>query len=254
MKAFYTVLLLGVGFAAAIAGAAESARKGGLPPLAQTSDAAKTSDRSPGAAGEVIEVIDTAGYTYVQVDTGEEKVWAAAPQFVVQVGDRVKIPAGFRMPDYYSKTLERSFDVVYFVASVAIEGAEGSSGPGRVEGHPGRPAPPRAAAVDLSGISKAAGGKTVGEILDHKASLASQEVTVRGRVVKFNTQIMGKNWLHLQDGTAGETGADDLTVTTDSVVSVGDTVLVRGVLAVDRDFGFGYEYDVIVEDASVTVE
>jgi hypothetical protein len=254
MKASYTVLLLGVMSAAAIAGAAESAREGGSPPLAPGSDVAKKSDRSPAAAGEVIEVIDTAGYTYVQVDTGEEKVWAAAPQFAVQVGDRVQIPAGFWMPDYYSKTLGRNFDVVYFVATVTVEGAEGRSRPGRVEGHSGRPTPSRAAAVDLSGISKAAGGKTVGEILDHKASLANQEVTVRGKVVKFNTRIMGKNWLHLQDGTAGGTGADDLTVTTDSVVAVGDTVLVRGVLGVDRDFGFGYEYDVIIEDASVTAE
>jgi len=172
----------------------------------------------------------------------------------VKVGDRVAIPAGFAMHDYYSKTLERSFDLVYFVASVDVEGAEGHSQPSRAEEHSGRPPQPQPTAVDLSGISKAPGGRTVGEIFDHRVNLAGQEIAVRGKVVKFMTRIMGKNWIHLQDGTTGETGADDLTVTTDSVVAVGDTVLVRGVLGVDRDFGYGYKYDVIIEDASVTAE
>jgi hypothetical protein len=64
---------------------------------------------------------------------------------------------------------------------------------------------------------------------------------------------MGKNWIHLQDGT-GDNGSNDLTVTTDSTVNVGDTVLVSGVLNTDKDFGYGYQYAVIVEDAKITVE
>lgn len=64
---------------------------------------------------------------------------------------------------------------------------------------------------------------------------------------------MGKNWLHLQDGSGVE-GTNDLTVTTTTTVKVGDVVLVNGVVSVDRDFGYGYSYDVIIEDAEVTVE
>jgi hypothetical protein len=254
VKSAYLVLLVGVAYAAAIAGAAELARRDGLPPPAQVAGAAGAAADSAGTSGEVIETIDTAGYTYIQIDTGEAKVWAAAPQFEVKAGDRVAIPAGFAMRDYYSKTLERSFDLVYFVDSVSVEGAQGHARPSRAEEHSGRPPQPQPTAVDLSGISKAPGGRTVGEIFDHRVSLAGQEIAVRGKVVKFMTRIMGKNWIHLQDGTASETGADDLTVTTDSVVAVGDTVLVRGVLGVDRDFGYGYKYDVIIEDASVTAE
>ena len=72
-------------------------------------------------------------------------------------------------------------------------------------------------------------------------------------MVKFNGGILGTNWLHIQDGTGTE-GSNDLTVTTSAVVKVGDTVLVRGAVSLDRDFGSGYRYGVIVEGATVTVE
>jgi hypothetical protein len=108
--------------------------------------------------------------------------------------------------------------------------------------------------VDLSGIAKAEGGRTVAEVFAEKDQLAGQPVIVRGKVVKSNPDIMGKNWLHVRDGSGAE-GTNDLTVTTSGAVpNVGDTVLVKGPLALDKDFGMGYVYDVIVEDAEVTVE
>jgi hypothetical protein len=67
------------------------------------------------------------------------------------------------------------------------------------------------------------------------------------------TGIMGKNWLHVKDGS-GTPGSDDLVVTTQIEAKIGDTVLVNGTLVTDKDFGSGYRYDVIVEDAEVTVE
>jgi len=118
--------------------------------------------------------------------------------------------------------------------------------------HP-MPAAP-AASVDLSGIAKAEGGRTVAELFAAKAELAGQEVLVRGRVVKSNPNVMGKNWLHIRDGSGGE-GTNDLTVTTSGAApQVGDTVLVKGKVALDRDLGMGYRYEVIVEDAELTVE
>lgn len=116
-------------------------------------------------------------------------------------------------------------------------------------GHPS----PQGASVHVAGVEKAPGGNTLQEIFLAKAELAGKEVLFRGKVVKYNTGIMGKNWIHVQDGT-GEGGGNDLTVTTSAEARVGDTVLVRGTLATDKDFGFGYKYGVIVEDAQVTVE
>ena len=118
--------------------------------------------------------------------------------------------------------------------------------------HPMPAAPTQA--VDLTGIAKAEGGKTVAEVFTGKDQLAGQKVIVRGKVVKANANIMGKNWLHVRDGSGAE-GTNDLTVTTSSAVpSVGDIVLVTGTVLLNKDFGMGYKYPVIIEDAEVTVQ
>jgi hypothetical protein len=124
--------------------------------------------------------------------------------------------------------------------------------PPMAEPHPMPAAPTEA--VDLTGIAKADGGKTVAEVFAEKDQLAGQPVLIRGKVVKTNPAIMGKNWLHVRDGSGAE-GTNDLTVTTAGAVpGVGDTVLVKGLVSRNRDLGMGYVYDVIVEDAEVTVE
>jgi len=119
---------------------------------------------------------------------------------------------------------------------------------------PPHPAPSSSAAVDLSGITKAEGGKTVAEIFAGKDQLGGQKVTFRGKVVKTNANIMGKNWLHVRDGS-GAQDSNDLTVTTTGELpKVGDTVIVTGQVSLNKDLGMGYQYDVLVEDAAVTVE
>jgi len=107
--------------------------------------------------------------------------------------------------------------------------------------------------IDFSKIAKPKGGKTVQEVYKEKASLNGKPVTLRAKVVKYNGEILGKNWLHLRDGTGSE-AANDLTVTTQAKAKVGDTVLVEGIVRLDKDFGSGYRYDLIIEDAKVKVE
>ena len=109
------------------------------------------------------------------------------------------------------------------------------------------------AEVDLSGIARAEGGKTVAEIFAEKDQLSGQPVVFRGKVVKANANIMGKNWLHVRDGSGAE-GENDLTVTTAALPEVGDTVLVSGTVALGKDFGMGDQYDILIEDAAVTTE
>jgi hypothetical protein len=124
--------------------------------------------------------------------------------------------------------------------------------PPMTEPHP-MPASPTEE-VDLTGIAKADGGKTVAEVFAEKDQLAGQQVLLRAKVVKTNSGIMGKNWIHVRDGSGAE-GTNDLTVTTSAAApDVGETVLVKGSVSLNKDFGMGYVYDVIVEDAEVTVE
>jgi hypothetical protein len=117
------------------------------------------------------------------------------------------------------------------------------------------PAAAPAAEIDLAGIAKADGGKTIAEVYGEKDALAGTKVAVRGKVVKSNSGIMGKDWLHVRDGS-GEDGTNDLTLTTNSspLPAVGEMVLVTGTVVLDKDFGMGYVYPVMLEDAEVIVE
>lgn len=216
--------------------------------------AASASDT--GFSGKVLETMNAASYTYVLLDTSSGKRWAAAPQTAVKVGDSVVVTDSMAMPNHHSKTLNRDFDVVYFTAGLTVNGVapgETGAGMGMPANHPNINAAAAKPNMDLSGIKKASGGYTVAEIIAGKTKLKGKEVKVRGRVVKYNANIMSKNWLHIQDGS-GAPGSNDLTLTTSSTAKVGDTVLVTGVLATDKDFGAGYKYDLIIENAKVTVE
>jgi hypothetical protein len=210
-------------------------------------------------SGKIVETMDAAGYTYVLVDTGDRQVWAAGPRTAVKVGENVDLAATMTMRDFHSQTLDRTFDVIVFVGSLtggdgAVSAPQTSSIQQTIPGHdPSRSKSSPEKAVDLSNIQKVSGGNTVSELFDRKEELADTEVSVRGRVVKFNTGIMGRNWIHIQDGSGSE-GSNDLTVTTEDTVQLGDLVVIRGTLKTNQDFGQGYAYDVMVEQAKVSVE
>jgi hypothetical protein len=204
-----------------------------------------------GISGKVAETMEASGYTYVLVDKGTEKVWVAGPRTAVKVGDEVYIPEGSPMAKFESKSLKRTFDQIIFSSAIMVGGADKAIATAQ------KPADhtkaPTDAAVDLKGITKATGGKSVAEVFAERKALNGKKVLVRGKVVKAMSGIMGKNWLHVKDGTGGS-GSDDLVVTTNVTAKVGDKVLVNGMVASDKDFGSGYRYDVIVEDAEVKVE
>ena len=206
--------------------------------------------------GTVEETMDAASYTYVRVKTGSDEFWAASGRFEVKVGDRVTVPLDTPMENFHSDALNRDFPIIYFATSILREGEAAQAGSAMPAGHPPITGTSLAAeSATVQPVKAAEGGVTVAEIWNGKAELAGSMVTVRGRVVKFNGGILGRNWMHIQDGTGDKTlGTHDLTVTSDGIAAVGDVVTITGTVAVDEDFGAGYIYPVLVEEASVESE
>ena len=204
-------------------------------------------------SGSVLETMSSGGYTYVKVDCGDEQIWAAGQQTQVAVGDHVSLPQGEEMRDFHSPTLDRTFETILFVPTIQPSGGDGASQvESMAQAHP-QGIGGEQAELDFSDIERPAEAKSIAEIFGGRTELEGKEILVAGKVVKYNAMIMGKNWMHLQDGT-GEPGSNDLTVTTQSTASVGDTVLVRGSVILNKDFGAGYRYEVLIEDATVTVQ
>lgn len=107
-------------------------------------------------------------------------------------------------------------------------------------------------ALGSIGVSAAeANLKTVAALHQNKAALAGQTIRAQGKVVKVNNNIMGRNFIHVQDGT-GDASSNDLLVTSKQTAAVGDQVSISGVVVVNRDFGSGYSYPLLIEEASIT--
>lgn len=63
---------------------------------------------------------------------------------------------------------------------------------------------------------------------------------------------MGKNWIHLQDGTGNPmNNTHDLVVTTSNQTSTEEIIIVEGIVAAKKDFGFGYKYEVLLEESEI---
>lgn len=242
---------------------------------------ADRSSRAEGITGTIAETMNAAGYTYMLLDTGKEEVWIAIPETEVTAGTNVSVQEGMEMKNFHSNSFDKTFESIVF--SPGLAGAKPSSPHGKskkaqpadndsfaaaVEAE--RSASPAAQPVEATvgsagsqgaiapfadtNVEKAEGDNsyTVAEIFEQAKSLNGKKVRIRGQVVKFNANIMGRNWLHLQDGTGDPMqNTHDLVATTAEPLSGPNVVTVEGTVAADIDFGAGYKYAVIVEDCAI---
>ena len=199
--------------------------------------------------GTVAETMDAAGYTYVLIDTGGQQVWVAGPETAVEVGDIVQASTQMPMTDFWSDSLERDFNVLYFSGTL-----ENLSDPAPVaESQSAAPAAsPAVVDVDVEALEP---GRDIAYVYANKEDLAGQEISLRGKVVKYNENILGSNWIHIRDGSGNaEDGTNDLTVTSKATTAVGETVVVTGTIILDKDFGAGYTFPVLMDDATLSTE
>ncbi len=224
-----------------------------VPPPEMKMKKAEASPDPSSLSGKVVETMNSGGYTYVSIEKNGKKTWIAIPETAVKVGQKVTFQPGGEMRNFTSKTLNRTFDSIIFSGGLASQPgpATGNKPSGSQHGVKAAAAPKSAEKVS---VEKASGPDTytVSEIHANCAKLNEKTAVVKGKVVKVSPGIMGKNWIHLQDGTgdaAKET--DKLVTTSQDLPAVGDVVTMKGTIYKDKDFGAGYKYAVIMEQASI---
>ena len=243
--------------------------------MAAATTSAAGADAGTGGEGKVVETMNSGGYTYLLVESGKDKTWVAIPETTVSKGATVQYAAGMVMQNFHSKTLDRTFASIVFspglegTAAGPMEqsadktGTASNSFDAAVEAEKGaKPAPMSTSGGSLGAIvpfseikvEKASGamGHTVQEIFSKAKELDGKTVQVRGKVMKINLGIMGRNWVHLQDGSGDPmTNTHDLVITTSESPAQGEILAFEGKLSADKDFGAGYAYSVIIEDAKI---
>ena len=207
--------------------------------------------------GTLREQIPVDPYVYVRLATASGDVWAAVNQAPLTVGSSVTVYNVLPTEQFASKTLNRTFERIYFGAlepsrGMASDGPADAGSPSASTSSGGTPLVPDA---KIGPIARARGAdaRTIGELWTQKSHLAGATVTIRGVVVKYNAGVIGKNWIHLQDGSGDAArGTYDIAVTTLDAATLGDTVTITGTVRTNRDVCAGYTFTVIVEEAKVT--
>lgn len=224
------------------------------------------------ASGIVLESMNAAGYTYLLIAANGSENWVAVPETKVEKGATVNYYTGMVMKDFTSKSLDKTFPTIIFssglagavgnsnkqvktddsfAAAIASEQAPSSNPPPLPEasgGSTGAVVPYNEIAIEKS---EAANGYTVEELFTKAKELNGKKVQVKGKVVKFSPMIMGKNWIHIQDGSGNPMkNTHDLVITTNESAEVDQIFTFEGILAAEKDFGAGYKYSAIIEKAS----
>ena len=196
----------------------------------------------------VQEVIQATSYTYMKVKEADNEFWIAVTKRQIEPGATISFADALEMTNFPSKDLQRTFEKIYFVSRIVGDGSSESqqsmSMPLRMK--------PELEKKEIS-IEPAQGGVTISKLFANRDSYADKTVLVKGQVTKVNLAIMDRNWVHLQDGTS-DSGNFDLTVTTKDDVKVGDVVTFEGKIALNKDFGAGYTYEVIMEEAKLQTQ
>jgi hypothetical protein len=216
--------------------------------LASVNLVAETSPNS----GTVAETIDAGGYTYIRIE--ESGTWIATTTLQVSEGSQVEYSGGSEMRDFYSKSLDRTFESIWFVGKVSVSGQDHDQPKQPVAKSHGLP--PSAIPLSTASappapgeIEKLDGGMTIEEITSDPAALKGQTISLRAKAIKVSANIMGKNWITLQDGT-GTAPNNKLVATSSEVVVVGEVVTAKGVIRNDVDLGYGYHYEALLEEAT----
>lgn len=193
------------------------------------------------------EVLPTSKYIYLRVNEGGRDYWIATLKKDVEVGGQYFFKEGILKTNFESKEHDRLFDTMYLVSQII------PSSHGNQHGTAGGLWPSVQKDVEKDhevdpAVHSKEGSRTIEEILNSPAAFVGKHIQVSGVCVKVNYNIMGRNWLHLKDGSMDEY---DFVATSAQIVSEGQVITLEGIFNEQRDFGAGYYYDFILEDAKV---
>ena len=189
-------------------------------------------------------VEQVSSYTYLMVKGKGPAYWVVVTSTDIAVGESITYQGGNVMENFYSKELDRTFEKVLF-----LDGLEGD--PSLAMGTMAGTSQGSDVKTDRleANIEREAGVVSIAELFADPSAYEGKTIQVKGEVAKFNSNIMERNWVHLQDGTEFE-GKYDLTVTSQEDFQVGQVVTIEGIVALNRDFGYGYKYDILLEKAT----
>ncbi|MBL0316389.1 MAG: SH3-like domain-containing protein [Flavobacteriales bacterium] len=194
----------------------------------------------------VKEVLPTTKYVYLRVEEGGNEFWISTSKVEVKVGETYFYRDGLLKTNFHSTEYNRTFDKVYLVSQI-VQTNHGNSGTAATsETSHGAGNETSVASAPKDVVVK--GSIRIADLVANPKKYEGKEIQISGNVAKVNVNIMNRNWLHLKDGSKDDY---DLVVTTDQGIPEGHTITMKGKVALNKDFGAGYKYQIIIEEGKI---
>lgn len=201
--------------------------------------------------GKILEITKVMGYDYLKVDEEGVERWVAIAEKPVHVGDIIGYDKTTVMHDFKSKTLDKTFKEIVFANELYLPqpSAKHATMKSLLLSSTQKPSSMEAVEARKDFVKKEF--YTIEEVHVFAKELENQTISIKATVIKVSSQIMKRDWVHLKDNTGDEeTNTNDLVVTAEHAsVKVGDIVTATGKISINKDFGYGYFYPVIIEEA-----
>jgi hypothetical protein len=191
----------------------------------------------------VKEVLPTDKYVYLFVEEEGDEFWLATSKVDVTVGESYFYKQGLLKTNFHSKEYDRTFDTIYLVSQVVPVNHGNNAAPEMNNGASVKSEPNTIA--EAAREINVEGSVKIADLVGNPKKYAGQEIQLSGVVTKVNPNIMERNWIHLKDGSLDDY---DLVITSNQAIPEGHTVTMKGVVSLNKDFGAGYQYAIIVEE------
>ncbi|PCH53844.1 MAG: hypothetical protein COC22_01525 [Flavobacteriaceae bacterium] len=203
---------------------------------------------------EVIEVVQVNSYSYLKIKENSVEKWLAVPTIKAEIGETYFYKGGMEMPDFTSNELKKTFKSVLFLGSISKTKEAVDAKPYQHDPSILKNSKAKAVNEKLTlTVESIKDGISISELMKNKKKYEGKTVKIKGQVTKFSAQVMTRNWIHLQDGTDFN-GEYDLTFTSSDLVSIGSVVVLEGKVTLNKNFGAGYFYKIIIENAALIKE
>jgi hypothetical protein len=200
----------------------------------------------------VTEVLPTSKYVYLNVTEGDETYWIAARSMDVKVGEAYYYKGGLLKTNFESKEYNRVFDKVILVSSLVAAANHGNEEAKMGSLTDNSKTPLNTSKQDIEmhteKVVHRQGSMKISELVKNPKKYEGQTIQIDGVCTKINAGIMDRNWIHIKDGSKDDF---DLVITSDAFIPEGALFTIKAVVVLNKDFGAGYKYDLILENGTL---
>ncbi len=197
------------------------------------------------------EVLPAEKYVYLNVTEGAKQFWIATGKKEVNIGETYFYKGGLLKTNFESKEYNRVFETVYLVTNLVAQKHGDNTGKINISDYTeAKEKTPVKVAIEThtDKVVQHQGSIKIAELVKDPKKYEGKTIQLSGICTKINAGIMNRNWIHIKDGSKDDF---DLVITSQEFVPEGSSFTIKALVTLNKDFGAGYRYDLILENGLI---